>query len=702
MKDMKLMKILAGKGLVLLTIVSSMIMSCTDYDTPPYVEEGVGSNGNKVSSVKNYVLWINLEGAGGGDLVKNALPEGGVIKGMLSKSIYMWSGLEAEHVELDDAISGGSENPIACASLLTGNTPYRHGISDHSYVSEMVFDPDFDEAMKSYSSFFQYIADYDKTMHTLAITPWAEQNKNLLLDATRVITSASDEETLELALKNLKEEDNRMVYLSFKDVLSAAVSGGGWRSGNSAYTAAMQKMDDYVGQLLEEIKKRESAYYEDWLVIVTSNHGGKEDGTYGGNSPEERNMFGIFYFPHFTKPKELTGEAIEVLRYDYAFKGVVIDSVTTQVWADKLGLEAANRQVYSIDTAFVADAGITVQMIMSTRPSVSRSYIPGTQDGVPLIKKGKWSQWLTHTYCASEASFYGFTDGKSGGSSKFGDFVDPTLHSYTMTMRVTGSTDYDDKVTGTEDEWGVMQPDKINKKRIIKGEIRNYFDGIPRTDVLSKEKDEQISWFRDNENLEICDVDNRKRPIRWSCRYIAELRIWNKMLNEIDVKKYSDQLKLTKSNCKDYDNLIGYWQFYKGEEGEYLKDDSLVVNQIKEITKRDGTKISGEPIRLRKRLDNGQYTPVTKEDIRYETIPNSLYQNMVDRKRMMESSTVVPVILNWFGIEYPVEKTRDSGFKLSKLDGVWYPLDASTNKFVWKWMILGDYHTDLEWREIAE
>ena len=53
-------------------LLGNISISCTKYDTPDFVEETGGVSGNL--SVKKNVLWINLEGAGGGDLVKNAFP----------------------------------------------------------------------------------------------------------------------------------------------------------------------------------------------------------------------------------------------------------------------------------------------------------------------------------------------------------------------------------------------------------------------------------------------------------------------------------------------------------------------------------------------------------------------------------------------------------------------------------------------------
>ena len=48
-----------------------MTTSCTKFDTPPYVEEDASSGSGRIS-INKYVLWVNLEGAGGGDLEKNA------------------------------------------------------------------------------------------------------------------------------------------------------------------------------------------------------------------------------------------------------------------------------------------------------------------------------------------------------------------------------------------------------------------------------------------------------------------------------------------------------------------------------------------------------------------------------------------------------------------------------------------------------
>ncbi|MDR1716094.1 MAG: alkaline phosphatase family protein [Prevotella sp.] len=684
-------------------VLGGIATSCTKYDTPPYIEEDQAKTQDGKQAVNRYILWVNIEGAGGGDLVKNNLPDDGAIKGLLPHSRYSWEGLEAEHIH--NNYFPTEENAVASASLLTGNMPIRHGIEDNTYISEQVFDPEYDEAMKSYPGFFEYIADYDKNVRTLAITPWRTQNEKLLNKAHQTFTTASDDETMNKALTALQEENNKVIYLSFRGVLDGAKQGG-WNANNANYKNALLKMDEYVGNLLEAIRNRENAYFEDWLIIVTSNHGGTADGQYGGSSREERNMFGIFSYDHFSQPKEMDPGMLEVLRFDQSFKGIVIDSTGYTLGSGGNQENIIPRQIYSPDSL---GGGMTVEYVMAVRPGVNRSYVGINQNTYSLFDKNRWKMSIGHTYCAT---YGGFWNSSTGDTNNAGFFVNPYIATFSSAMNFSDVEGYiaQELVNESVDKWGNVIPQHYTYTPKRKGtlNIYSYYNGNLLNSSIGNTKDEKSEFFVDNSNLTIRDEMSNGNSFFWSCRYLLEIRIWNKQLTDSEVKQYSSRLKLTPADPV-YKNLIGYWQFYKGENGEYIKDDSLVVNQIPTVNKRVriGNQIvehtlNTEPIRLRKKISNGVYTNITRDDVQYTLIPNTLPTVMAEKGRMMESSMVVPLIIEWITgttTSYPTETTRASSFTASKLDGVLKPYDPVTKTAPWIGQFLGDYSMDLEWRD---
>lgn len=712
MKNMKTQRIVKISCLAVM-LLGNILASCTKYDTPLSIEEGDKASDSRVN-IEKYVLWINLEGAGGGDLAKNAFPDDGVVKGLLPHSRCAWSGLEYEHAD-NTTFVPTEEHAVACASMLTGNMPTRHGISDDTYVSEQYYDPNTLESIKEYPGFFQYIVDYNNKMPVLAVTPWENLNKKLLSEA-RVITTSGDEETLNTVLAQLNEEKNRVTYLSFRSVLDAAKQGG-WQSSNAGYVDAMHKMDNYVGQLLDAVKARPTYYYEDWLVVITSNHGGKADGSYGGMSLEEREMFGIFYYEHLSHPLEMNPGLIEdrVMRFDKQFQGVILDSITRT--PDLKGI-ATMRQVYSLDSL---DGGMTVEYIMAARPAENRSYVTNSFHQTKVMQKGQWSMRIEHDtgigYNASPIGYFyewgNFSD--DTWRQKNAGFLNPMIHSATTTVNISESEGYtiEEEVGGEQDldQWGNPKPPytKRTYKRRGNIEIYSYYDGMkkllsPRVSSMDRES----SVYRDNANLIL------NGGMYNTCRYFLEIRIWNRALTEAEVKEYSNKLKLTEADPL-YKDLIGYWQFYEDKDGEekYLKDDSLVVNQIKTVMKRvnrNGVEqveeIATEPLRLRKvagvQNDKTIYTHVDKGDVSYMTLLNTLYQTVESKGRLMDSGLPVPTVLEWMGVPLPLETTKSNyagAFKTSKLDAVTYTWSPSLQRSVWTQTVMGDYAYDLEWRD---
>lgn len=105
-------------------------------------------------------------------------------------------------------------------------------------------------------------------------------------DKARTFMSAIDQAVSEHAAKTIEEEgpDLSWVYLEFTDDM------GHMHGDSPAYTAAIEKMDKQVGLIWQAIKKREKNSEEEWMIVVTTDHGRDEqDGKgHGGQTFRQR------------------------------------------------------------------------------------------------------------------------------------------------------------------------------------------------------------------------------------------------------------------------------------------------------------------------------------------------------------------------------------------------------------------------------
>ena len=82
------------------------------------------------------------------------------------------------------------------------------------------------------------------------------------------------------------DPDAAFVYLGNPDETSHVHASIG-----AEYRAAITLSDQHVGLLLDALRSRPSFAEEDWLVLISTDHGRREDGGHGGLSPEEMEIF---------------------------------------------------------------------------------------------------------------------------------------------------------------------------------------------------------------------------------------------------------------------------------------------------------------------------------------------------------------------------------------------------------------------------
>jgi len=202
----------------------------------------------------------------------------------------------------------------------------------------------------------------------------------MLNNAKSTITSANDAQTRDVVVENITNEDYTFILADFSGMLAAGKNGG-FKADNAAYISALTSIDGYIGEFLTAIDARENIYYEDWLVILTSNHGGTADGHFGGASDAERNNFGLFYYNHYDE-EALNGSKLYGALFDTKnqYKALAFDSIGA----------------YSLGTDAFA-----VEVIMCNIPKQDGTYTNGGDWNKMIGKKG-WGIFRQRT----EASFY--------------------------------------------------------------------------------------------------------------------------------------------------------------------------------------------------------------------------------------------------------------------------------------------------------
>lgn len=289
------------KNLILSMATVGVLASCTAYDTPAAIAAGTVKEDSVKVKLSRHVLWVNIDG-GVGSLVKEMTESGElpVIKDMLQYSKYSWTGLADNRrgVSAQGSSSTG-EDPVTWASMLTGVSSDLHFIHDGSYLSDYkVGNNPLAQTVSNFPSIVNQVNNGNADMTVSCVTPFGNLT-HYLADAESAITTDNDSETQTELLNQLKTKDYSLIITSFRGVLDAGRSGG-FKLENTDYKSALKQVDTYLSELQQAINSRTHADMEDWLIVVSSNIGGTPEGLTGGTSDSERDIFGLFYNPHYT------------------------------------------------------------------------------------------------------------------------------------------------------------------------------------------------------------------------------------------------------------------------------------------------------------------------------------------------------------------------------------------------------------------
>lgn len=178
------------------------------------------------------------------------------------------------------------------STLITGVWPDKHRVVNNDFTGHQ---------LARYPDFMTRIEAARPGLRTYAVASW-NPITDIVFSAkvdTRVSTPAAeyDTGTTARAVAEVGNGDPAAVFVQLDNVDHAGHDSG---AAGQAYLDALHGVDTQVGRILAAVKARPTYGDEDWLVMVTADHGHTDAGGHGGSSWPERQTFLIATGPTVT------------------------------------------------------------------------------------------------------------------------------------------------------------------------------------------------------------------------------------------------------------------------------------------------------------------------------------------------------------------------------------------------------------------
>ena len=177
-------------------------------------------------------------------------------------------------------------------SILTGVWADEHGVTANDITKSMEYKTLLtslveDKTIDSSTFITKWKGHFDRNNATYLLEKdYCEQN-NLNVSFNRC---KNDEASHEFTLNEIKKDDCADFVFVIYEPTDSTGHGYGFTFNNPRYKEAFKTADQYGLETIDAIKQRETYETEDWLIIITSDHGGI--GTdHGGASIQERMTF---------------------------------------------------------------------------------------------------------------------------------------------------------------------------------------------------------------------------------------------------------------------------------------------------------------------------------------------------------------------------------------------------------------------------
>lgn len=214
------------------------------------------------------------------------------------------------------------------SSMLTGVWPDKHGVLGNEFS---------DNRYGEFPDFLTRLEQADSSLGTYAVIDWpplgtpadggpllsARVDRIDFFDGETLGYRVADSLSVEAAVEALAfmDVDAAFVYLGDIDVVGHQTS-----SLSPEYRDAIEWADTRVGMLLRAVAARRTLSREDWLILVSTDHGRNDAGGHGGESDLEFEIF-VIASGAAVQPGAIGGDVgiVDVAATALSHMGVAID-----------------------------------------------------------------------------------------------------------------------------------------------------------------------------------------------------------------------------------------------------------------------------------------------------------------------------------------------------------------------------------------
>ena len=217
------------------------------------------------------LLFIGIDGCRSDALTQEKTPN---IDGLINDGIYINNALCA--INGQPTVSGPG-----WSAVITGVWYDKHGVSDNSFTGS-----NFDE----YPPFNVLLQESGQEYHTASFIMWTPIHTQIFgstMDYNE-LHSTYDGSVAQGAADYMSTPNLDVIFLDFDDVDIAGHSYG-FSPEVDQYIGAIENVDEYIGWVIDSMENRPTFQNEDWLIMITSDHGGIGY-SHGGQTIEERQI----------------------------------------------------------------------------------------------------------------------------------------------------------------------------------------------------------------------------------------------------------------------------------------------------------------------------------------------------------------------------------------------------------------------------